>query len=451
MTLPFPRALLPQDAIDVADRHAAKVGRVAAQLRARTATTPVSIKKKAVSHQVPKRDDLRHKDEKIDVTDLDEILEIDPIARTCTAEAGVTFVKLVEATLRHGLVPIVVPELKTITIGGAVSGCSLESMSFKYGGFHDTCLEYEVITAKGGVMRVRPGDLVFEMLHGSFGTLGILSKLKFRLVPAKPFVEMTYETYPTLAAYKAGIRRHFETQDVDFMDGIIHSKEKWVLCLGRFVDSAPYTNSYDWLKVYWESTGKLEKDYLKTPDYFFRYDRGVTNVHPKSFIGRLLFGKIAGSSTILRLAEWFHELLPAEQPDVILDTFLPFSRVEAFMDWYVKKIDFFPIWCVPYRRVRDYEWIADGWFGGLKDDLFLDLAIYGLKQPPGRNLYEEFEGALYKLRGIKTLIAYNYYEKDVFWTIWNEPNYRKAKAITDPDNVFRDLYEKTCRAARGLT
>src|SRR3954464_5780364 len=100
------------------------------------------------------------------------------------------------------------------------------------------------------------------------------------------------------------------------------------------------------MKVYWESTGTLEKDYLKTPDYFFRYDRGVTNVHPKSFIGRLLFGKIAGSSTILRLAEWFHKLLPAEQPDVILDTFLPFSRVEAFMDWYEKKIDFFPIWCV---------------------------------------------------------------------------------------------------------
>ena len=58
-----------------------------------------------------------------------------------------TFVDLVAATLRHGLVPIVVPELKTITIGGAVAGCSIESMSFRYGGFHDTCLEYEVITA----------------------------------------------------------------------------------------------------------------------------------------------------------------------------------------------------------------------------------------------------------------------------------------------------------------
>ena len=40
----------------------------------------------------------------------------------------------VAATLPHGLAPYVVPELETITIGGAVSGCSLESMSFEVGG-----------------------------------------------------------------------------------------------------------------------------------------------------------------------------------------------------------------------------------------------------------------------------------------------------------------------------
>ena len=81
---------------------------------------------------------------------------IDVEARTCTAEPGVTFTDLVSATLRHGLTPIVVPELRTITIGGAVSGCSLESMSFKHGGFHDTCLEYEVITSKGKVLHCTP-------------------------------------------------------------------------------------------------------------------------------------------------------------------------------------------------------------------------------------------------------------------------------------------------------
>jgi hypothetical protein len=32
---------------------------------------------------------------------------------------------------------------------------------------------------------------------------------------------------------------------------------------------------------------------------------------------------------------------------------------------------------------------------------------------------------------------------------WNRRNYSAVKAITDPDNVFRDLYSKTCRAAMG--
>src|SRR5207248_10767519 len=132
------------------------------------------------SHQVPKSGDLRRRDDKIDISDLDEILSIDPVARTCVAEAGVRFVDLVQATLRHGLVPIVVPELKTITIGGAVAGCSLESMSYVHGGFHDTCLEYEVITATGDVLTCTPDNehaLVFQMMHGPFRTLGILAKL----------------------------------------------------------------------------------------------------------------------------------------------------------------------------------------------------------------------------------------------------------------------------------
>src|SRR5882672_7145356 len=187
--------------------HGAKVARIVAQLRAHPGDRPVSLRKKAVSHQVPKAGDLRHRDPKIDISDLTEILEIDPVRRICVAESGVTFVDLVAATLAHGLVPIVVPELKTITIGGAVAGCSIESMSFAYGGFHDTCLEYEVITATGEVIACRRGELVFEMMHGSFGTLGILSKLVFELVPAKPYVKLEYETHTTLADYQAAIAR----------------------------------------------------------------------------------------------------------------------------------------------------------------------------------------------------------------------------------------------------
>jgi hypothetical protein len=430
-------------------RHVHKVARVAEQLRRRTGTAPLSRRKRVVSHQVPKVHDKKHSDEKIDLRDLDEVIEIDPERRICIAEPGVPFCRLVDQTLPLGLVPIVVPELKTITLGGAVAGCSIESMSFMHGGFHDTCFEYEILTAKGDVLTCTPENehaLIFQMMHGSFGTVGILSRLVFRLIPAKPFVHLRHETHTSIDSYLASIWSHFERQDVDFMDGIIHSPSHLVLCVGDFVDSAPYTNRYDWLNVYYQSTAQRREDYLKTPHYFYRYDKGVTNVHPKSFLGRLLFGKFLGSSQILRLAEtlrWF--VLSDDRPDVTVDTFLPFSRLKEFLEWYAKAFGHFPLWVVPYARVHDYEWLSDSFWATLDDRLMIDIAIYGMKQRGDTNYYRLMEEKLMELHGIKTLISYNYYSEAEFWQIFNRKNYETVKAVTDPDNIFRTLYEKTCR------
>lgn len=444
---------MPRISPAVAARHATKIANIVDQLRQRRSSSHLSLKKKTVGHQVPKRADRRRLDDKILVSALDEILLIDPPRRLCVAEPGVTFVDLVKATLPYGLVPACVPELETITIGGAVSGCSLESASFMYGGFHDSCRSYEVITAEGEVLHCTPDNehsLVFQMMHGSFGTLGILSLLTFDLVPAKPFVHLTHQTFATLGEYLAATRYHYEARDVDFMDGIIHSPTQYVLCLGNFVDEAPYTNAYDWLKVYYQSTTKRREDYLTTPNYFFRYDKGVTNVHPKTFLGRLLLGKFLHSTQLLSLANRLHWLLPRRNPSVTVDLFLPASRLPSFLEWYNRNLGHYPLWYVPYRKVRNYAWIADGYFDGIDDELFIDLAVYGMPQPDGRNVYAELEVELERQRGIKTLISYNYYDQETFWRIWNLTNYTSVKAITDPRNQFRDIYTKTCRAALGF-
>ena len=413
----------------------------------------MSLHKRAVSHQVPKAGDAKYTDAQIDISDLNEIVSIDPVARTCTAESGVTFVDLVAATMAHGLIPIIVPELKTITVGGAVSGCSIESMSFRYGGFHDTCVEYEIITGTGDVLVCTPDNenrLIFEMMHGTFGTLGVLSLLRFRLIPAKPFVKIVYERHDRLEDYLASIRRHVDHRDVDFIDGMIHSPRSFVLSTGCLVDEAPYTNNYDWMKVYYESTRERTEDYLRTPDYFFRYDRGVTNVHPKSSIGRFFLGKFFGSSQLLRMAERLRAFLPTTRPGVTLDVFIPFSKVGAFLAWYEEEFRHFPLWCVPYRRTRDYEWLSERFYRGNDDTLFLDLAIYGMKQDGRKNYYKVMEDKLLELGGMKTLISHNFYSEDDFWKIWNRDNYGRAKAIGDPNNIFRDLYTKTCVASQGV-
>lgn len=428
--------------------HEQKIERITGQLKAHKSGKPVLFKKKAVSHVVPKPGDKVYWDEEIDIGDLNEIISIDPGAQTCIAESGITFVDLATATLKYGLVPIVVPELKTITIGGAVSGCSIESMSYKYGGFHDTCLEYEIITAKGEVLTCSPDNengLLFQMIHGTFGTLGLLTKLKFRLVPANPFVKVTYQKCAGIKDYKTAIWGHYTKKDVDFMDGIIHSPTEMVLSTGNFVDTAPYTHKYDWMRVYYKSTKTRKEDYLKTIDYFFRYDKGVTNVTPKSFLGRLFFGKFINSSSLLQLVQKFRKFIPVDEIPVTVDTFIPFSEGENFMNWYEKEINFFPLWCVPYKIARHYEWVSEKFFQKMKDELFLDIAVYGLPKRPDKNYYKMFEEELMNINGIKTLISTNYYSEGDFWKTWNKDNYYAVKGKTDPENIFLDLYTKTCK------
>ena len=430
--------------------HEEKVDRIAKQLKERKSTAPLSLKKKSVSHEVPKPNNKKYSDEKLDIKDLNDIIHIDPDKMICIAEPGVTYVDLVNATMKHNLVPIVVPELKTITIGGAVAGCSIESMSYKHGGFHDTCLEYEVITAKGEVLTCTPDSLLFQMMHGTFGTLGIISKLKFKLVPAKPFVKVVYEKYNTLKDYKSAIYSHYKKKDVDFMDGIIHSPTEWVLSIGTFVDKVPYTHNYDWMRIYYKSTATRKEDYLKTPDYFFRYNKGVTNVNPKSFLGRLFFGKISNSTRALTFANKFHKIIPESAIPVTVDLFIPYSKVDEFFNWYDKEVNHYPLWCVPYKAHHKYEWLSDDFLSKTKGDFYLDIAIYGMKRKDGKNYYRTIEEGLMKVNGIKTLISTNYYSEKEFWTIWNKKNYDKIKRKTDPDNIFRGLYEKTCKASRGL-
>lgn len=433
--------------------HEEKVYKITEQLKNRKNIGPVSLKKKTVSHEVPKMKDKRYSDEKIDISELNEIISIDPKHQICIAEPGVTFVDLVKTTMKYGLVPIVVPELKTITIGGAVSGCSIESMSYKYGGFHDNCSEYEIITAKGEIHICTPtneNSLLFQMAHGTFGTLGIISKLTFRLIPAKPFVKIEYQKYTTLEAYKTAIRKHYEDKDIDFMDGIIYSPTEYVLSLWNFVDHASYTHNYKRMRVYHKDARRRQEDYLKTIDYFFRYDKGVTNPTPKSFLGRLFFGRCMGSNELLKIVKMFHRLIPSESIPITVDTFIPFSKATEFMEWYTKEVNFYPLWCVPYKIVRKYEWLNKQFLEKTNDELFLDIAIYGMKKDKKKDYYKILENKLMEVGAIKTLISENDYSESDFWKIWNKENYDKVKKETDPNNIFRNLYTKTCRTTRGL-
>lgn len=433
--------------------HQTKLNGIVEQLKNRPQTgKPVSLQKDAVSHVVPNPRDPKHKDQKISIRGMNEILEIDTQKQICVAEPGVTFFDLVQKTLPLGFIPYLVPELKTITLGGAVSGCSVESMSYKYGGFHDSCIAYEIVTSAGEIIecsRDKNPD-VFQMIHGSYGTLGILTKLTFRLMPAKPFVKMDYTNFKTFKELHEAMMRHVQQQDVDFMDAILHAPDQNVLCIGTFVDKAPFVSDYTFLNIFYKSTLQKKVDYLTTSEYLFRYDtechwltRTIPGLETKAI--RLLLGKFLLSST--NLLTWSKRLAPVLQfdsrPDVVVDVFIPNNQLEKFYKLYQEKIGYYPLWVLPYKRVQKYPWIDSAYENRINDDLFFDVAIYGLRnRKKDVNYYKLLEDMVYECNGIKTLISHNSYDRERFWTIYNRPNYQAAKKRLDPNNMFRDLYDK---------
>ncbi|UQC84053.1 FAD binding domain-containing protein [Colletotrichum lupini] len=115
------------------------------------------------------RPSTRQADEIIDISGLDHVITVDPRRRRAAVEPNVSIATLVTATLKHGLIPAVVPEFPGITVGGAFSGTALESSSFRYGHFEKSVASLEVILGNGNIVTASPvenSDL-FSGLAGS--------------------------------------------------------------------------------------------------------------------------------------------------------------------------------------------------------------------------------------------------------------------------------------------
>src|SRR5690242_16976705 len=155
----------------------------------------------------------------LDVTGFDGVLAVDPGGRTADVLGMTTYERLVDATLPHGLMPLVVPQLKTITLGGAVTGLGIESSSFRNGLPHESVLEMDVLTGDGRVVTARPTGDHAALFHGfpnSYGSLGYALRLRIELEPVAPYVMVTHERFDDAASF---VRRLGTVCDERAVDG----------------------------------------------------------------------------------------------------------------------------------------------------------------------------------------------------------------------------------------
>ena len=117
----------------------------------------------------------------IDLRDL-RALEVDPSARTATAQAGLTAYDLAVATAEHGLA-IGFGDTGTVGIGGITLGGGIGYLSRRDGLTIDNLLGAEIVTADGEIREVDADNHpdLFWAIRGGGGNFGVATRFTYRL------------------------------------------------------------------------------------------------------------------------------------------------------------------------------------------------------------------------------------------------------------------------------
>lgn len=92
----------------------------------------------------------------IDISALSHVIKVDKASRIAWVEPNVPMDRLVEETMKYGLIPPVVMEFPGITVGGGYAGTSGESSSFKYVFCLGSCLHPLTLDSTGTASSIAP-------------------------------------------------------------------------------------------------------------------------------------------------------------------------------------------------------------------------------------------------------------------------------------------------------
>lgn len=397
----------------------------------------------------------------LDVRDFTHVLQVDAQAGFVEVEGMTPYADLVRECLRFGVMPAVVPQLKSITIGGAATGLGIESSSFKYGLVHETLLEIEVLLADGRVVVCTPDNEHKDLFFGfpnSYGTLGYALKLKLKVVPVKRYVRLTHVRHNDDGAYFEDLQRYCDDGAVDFVDGVVFGAGEYYLCVGQFVDEAPYVSDYTYKNIYYQSIRQRQTDYLAIEDYIWRWDTDwfwcSKNLLAQNPLVRRLYGRARlNSVTYTKIMRWnskwkltamIDRLLGYRVESVIQDVEIPIRNCREFLSFYLDNIRFTPVWICP-TRAYDKQ-VAFDLYPMEVETLYVNFGFWDVikdREQLSEAYYNRLvEKKVQQLGGMKSLYSDSYYSADEFAAIYNRPAYERLKATYDPQARFKDVYAK---------
>jgi FAD/FMN-containing dehydrogenase len=403
------------------------------------------------------------------VSAFDHVLCVDPGSRTALVGGMTTYEDLADATLRHGLMPLVVPQLKTITLGGAVTGLGIESSSLRSGMPHESVTEMEILTGDGRVVRASDTNEHAALYRGfpnSYGTLGYALALTIELEPVSPFVHLRHFRFDRPEACMEAVAQIARDGSLgghraDFVDGTAFSLDEMYLTLGAFSDVAPWLSDYTRERIYYQSIRGPKEDFLTIRDYLWRWDTdwfwcsrpfGVQN----PVIRRAWPRRYRRSDTYRKLVAFDrrHHLSAAvnarrgrpANEDVIQDVEIPVGRGAEFLRFFADRVGMSPVWMCPLRLRGERTWPLYPLRPG---QVYVNFGFWGtVALPAGAadgHYNRQIEDEVTALGGRKGLYSTSFYPESEFWALYNGSEYAALKRDYDPEGRLAGLYEKCVR------
>jgi FAD/FMN-containing dehydrogenase len=457
-------------------RHQAAVDRLRASYAAIAPSHTVRLAKKTSNL-------FRHRADAagpgLDVSGLGGVISVDADGLTADVQGMCTYEHLVEETLRFGLIPYVVPQLRTITLGGAVTGLGIESTSFRNGLPHESVVEMDVFTGAGEVVTATAtnehADL-FRTFPNSYGSLGYATRLRIRLEPVPAYAALRHVRFHETDKLEAAIaeiveRGEWDGVRVDGLDGVAFEPGEYYLTLATWTDARTREPSdYTGQQIYFRSIQSRDTDLLTMHDYLWRWDTdwfwcsGAFGAQDPR-IRRLWPRRWRRSDVYMRLLRLDRRFSIADRLDrragrpqrerVIQDVELPVERLGEFLDWFDAEVGMRPVWLCPLRLLArgtdsttdvargSHPWTSYPLEPGRT---YVNAGFWGTVRvgadAPHAPRNRAIETKVHELDGHKSLYSDAFYDQDTFDRLYDGANLATVKRRYDPDDRFISLYEK---------
>lgn len=419
----------------------------------------------------------------VHMSDLTNILELDEARGIVRLEPFVTVGDAAAYLYERGLQLETTIEMKGATLGGLVMALGMTTHSHVSGLVHDSVVAYELVTARGELLRVTADNEhadLFRALPWSHGTLGLLVALEMRVISASSHVRLVYRPFYSLEAYAREYERLAKAEyPPHFIEVLIFGRDRAVLMEGYLATDAEIhssglpVNAVDrsYKKLFYKHVeGMLElgeghrrEELIPMVDYLMRHDRSMcmclAQILPTAndaWFRYAMGWMLPPNMTFLKSTRPQAERENTIRKQVWQEFAFPAENFAEMVARAHDEFEIYPLLAYPCKvidrggMVRRPGNHGTPYSGNPETAAFLDLGIYGIPQRI-RNGDERFDTVTRVRRfeqHVREIGGFLHTYCDVFSTeaefmeMFDHDLWREMRARYGAEGVFPTIYEK---------